>query len=626
MNSKHGGEKQVKKSDWTMRNAIMVFCVGCVMAALLMQTFLFQQSLKRQIRTESIADNENTLTKMQAELTTFIHSIRTEMLTVYSEYDLIEELRGVAQDRQEKVPSNGYWWRSWYLGRKRFSSEDRLMAMYLYDSKNQLVSAYRYNCQMFPRDIYKSEYDANTDRVLDYINGERTDLMISGYYNPLEEKDIIRFVLKLHNYDEERQQIGYLVCEIDSLAFAAIMNKYVDLSHVYLWMQPVNDRTIVTTGEANDDQKRIQKQLSRVIQNYYDSNTLEQEYGDYYLIHVGQSENNLEACALVSQSLLTATQKSLNRSLLVIMVMMLGLVGVFVMLLSRWLTRPTEQMLATIERIKNGETQLRVQPVGWSEELKVLGTEFNDMLDRVQAMAQEEYKYRLMVERTEYKMLQAQINPHFLYNTLNTMSGIATAQNCPLVSGLCHSLSAVFRYSLNMTDEFSTVQKEMEHVRNYLYVMDVRSGSDVAYEYQIAEETLQDQLPRICLQPIVENAITHGLRNVRRKDKKLTISAAHEDGLLVICVEDNGTGMDAEEMNRLLEKNDPKRVETGVSIGILNVNARLKRVFGEEYGILIDSRIGEGTKVSIRVPILEKKEQEGESYESHGKNQSTGCR
>ena len=128
--------------------------------------------------------------------------------------------------------------------------------------------------------------------------------------------------------------------------------------------------------------------------------------------------------------------------------------------------------------------------MGWSEELKVLGTEFNDMLDRVQAMAQEEYKYRLLVERTEYKMLQAQINPHFLYNTLNTMSGIATAQNCPLVSGLCHSLSAVFRYSLNMTDEFSTVQKEMEHVRNYLYVMDVRSGSDVVHEYQQAEALL----------------------------------------------------------------------------------------------------------------------------------------
>ena len=83
--------------------------------------------------------------------------------------------------------------------------------------------------------------------------------------------------------------------------------------------------------------------------------------------------------------------------------------------------------------------------------------------------------------------------------------------------------------------------------------------------------------------------------------------------------------MDAEEMNQLLEKNDPKRVETGVSIGILNVNARLKRVFGEAYGILIDSRIGEGTKVFIRVPISKKQEQEGEKHESVKQNQGVGC-
>ena len=91
------------------------------------------------------------------------------------------------------------------------------------------------------------------------------------------------------------------------------------------------------------------------------------------------------------------------------------------------------------------------------------------MLDRIQAMAEEELQNKMLVERTEFKMFQAQINPHFLYNTLNTMSGIANAQNCPLVSGICHSLSAIFRYSLNMTDELSTIQNEMDHVRNYLY-------------------------------------------------------------------------------------------------------------------------------------------------------------
>lgn len=136
-------------------------------------------------------------------------------------------------------------------------------------------------------------------------------------------------------------------------------------------------------------------------------------------------------------------------------------------------------------------------------------------------------------------------------------------------------------------------------------MMDVRNGSSIAYEYQIDSDTLNLSLPRICLQPIVENAITHGLRNVRRKDKRLRISAKRSAGKLVVTISDNGIGMNADEMNRALEANDPKRVESGVSIGILNVNARLKRLFGRIYGLRIESEPGEGTTVILMVPAVE---------------------
>ena len=428
--------------------------------------------------------------------------------------------------------------------------------------------------------------------------------MISGYHNSTAKKDIVRFVLKLHNYDADRNALGYLVCDINSAALTSIMAKYVDVEQVCLWLQPLNDRVIAMTGEASESQCRIQKQLAKVVQSHYKSGELEQEYDGNYLIQVSQENYNLEAFVLVSQSLLTATQKTLIRTLLIIMGAMILAIMVIVLFVSQWMTKPVEEMSSTITRIKDGETQLRVQPVGWSQELTTLGTEFNEMLDRMQVMAQEELQHKMLVERTEYKMLQAQINPHFLYNTLDTMSGIANAQNCPMVSGMCHSLSAIFRYSLNMTDELSTVQNEMAHVRNYLYVMDVRNGSTIAYDYQIDSDTLADQMPRICIQPVVENALTHGLRNVRRKDKKLLIRSEHVNENLVITVQDNGAGMDAESMNRLLDQNDMKRVESGISIGILNVNARLKRLFGEKYGLHIESTAGEGTTVTITVPAV----------------------
>lgn len=591
----------MKQKKWTMRTALLVLCISSVVFALLLQTFLFHQSLRRQIRAESISDHEISLNKMQTDMSNFIHTIRGEMLTIYSEQDLTNAMRDAAeQDSSMKE----YYWRTWYMARKRFTKEDQVLAMYLYDTRDKLISSYRYNSVTYPRDIYKADYDDNADRVYSYVHGDRTDLMISGYHNPEAKKDIVRFVLKLHNYDADRSSLGYLVCDINSVAFTSIMAKYVDVDQVCLWLQPLDDKVIAMTGQASESQSRIQKQLSKVIQDYYQANELQEEYDGNYLIQVSQENYNLEAFVLVSQSLLTAAQKSLIRTLLIIMAAMIGAVAVLVLFVSQWVTKPVEEMSSTITQIKNGEKQLRVQPVGWSQELTTLGTEFNEMLDRMEVMAQEELQHKMLVERTEYKMLQAQINPHFLYNTLDTMSGIANAQNCPLVSGMCRSLSAIFRYSLNMTDELSTLQNEMAHVRNYLYVMDVRNGSTIAYDYQIDSDTLQDPMPRICIQPVVENALTHGLRNVRRKDKKLLIRSEHVGENLVITVQDNGAGMDAEEMNCLLEQNDMKRVESGVSIGILNVNARLKKLFGKEYGLHIESTIGEGTTVTITVPAV----------------------
>ena len=270
---------------------------------------------------------------------------------------------------------------------------------------------------------------------------------------------------------------------------------------------------------------------------------------------------------------------------------------------SRTLTNPIFKLKRLMKQAESGDLTVRFN-FQHNDEIGELGQSFNHMIARIDQLIQMVYVEQENKRTAEMKSLQEQIKPHFLYNTLDTMSGIANAQNCPMVSGMCHSLSAIFRYSLNMTDELSTVQNEMAHVRNYLYVMDMRNGSTIAYDYQIDSDTLADQMPRICIQPVVENALTHGLRNVRRKDKKLLIRSEHVNENLVITVQDNGAGMDAESMNRLLDQNDMKRVESGISIGILNVNARLKRLFGEKYGLHIESTAGEGTTVTITVPAV----------------------
>lgn len=137
--------------------------------------------------------------------------------------------------------------------------------MYLYDTKDHLISSYRYNSVTYPKDIYKAEYDDNSDRVYDYVHGKRTDLMISGYHNSAAKKDIVRFVLKLHNYDADRNALGYLVCDINSAALTSIMAKYVDVEQVCLWLQPLNDRVIAMTGRL----QRVSAESRNSLQRLY---------------------------------------------------------------------------------------------------------------------------------------------------------------------------------------------------------------------------------------------------------------------------------------------------------------------------------------------------------------------
>ena len=132
---------------------------------------------------------------------------------------------------------------------------------------------------------------------------------------------------------------------------------------------------------------------------------------------------------------------------------------------------------------------------------------------------------------------------------------------------------------------------------------------EVRYSFHIEEAVLQDSIPRISLQPLVENALNHGLKN-KHGDKTIEVWAEEKDGLLCIMVKDNGVGMDSDEINRRLEENDKDMVESGTSIGIYNINARMKMFYGEEYGVHTESTMGEGTCVTLRIPRMKVEEVE----------------
>ncbi len=585
-----------------LRFRILLSCIVCVLLALLIQTFLFKETSSEMIYHLSREESENSLKNMQEEIYHFTGNMEKKMIKIYSEQDFISALKddgyGIERLRED------FYRRAYEVGAGNFETSDKVMALYLYTMDHEIISTYRKATtpkHNYPVDIYENMETYNAGKVREYVESDETALLISGYYNTYREKDIIRFVLKLYNNSNRERKIGYVVCDVDSKVFTSILEKYCTENTMYIWLQSDSDRPIVSRGSLSEVDDGIYQVISEQIKAGNQASI--ESRSTQELFQAEQRKYNLTAYSLMPESILQQNQRALTVNLVTIAVVMVIVSVVLIFIVSSTITKPLDMLMQTIKRIAAGEMELRAN-VTKSDEIGELGRNFNVMLDQVEELKEKENQASLQLVQAQYKALQAQINPHFLYNTLDTMSSIAEVRDCPEVGMLSQSLSNIFRYSLNMKDPFSTVAKEIVHLKNYCYVMDVRMQDHVRYYYDIDPNSLKARVPRISIQPLVENALNHGLRN-KRGEKQVRIEAKVREELLEICVADNGVGMDAEKMNGSLRHSNLDYVEQGNSIGIHNINARLKILYGEEYGLHIESRIGEGTKVRMVIPKIE---------------------
>lgn len=581
-----------------LRAKILTMCLGCTFLALILQTAVFYRLSSGFVYDQSKNESESSLKNMQNEINQYVKRIESSLVDIYVEEDFIQALKE-KQDIEEL--RNRFFRRAYDIGTSNFETQDGVVALYLYTPENEIVSTYRRAVtpkHRYAEDIYSNMEQENADIVLKYLKSDDTTMLISSYYNPYREKDILRFVLKLYNNSNRYQKIGYVVCDVDSKVFTAIMEKYRTDSTMFIWLQPDGDRPVTALGTLSSEEEKMYKDMSAQIGSS-DSVSMD-ENKEQVIFRVEQSKYNLTAYSILPQSILWRNQKNLSINVILIGVFMIVLTTVLTFLISRSMIRPLGSLMRTIQRIKHGETNLRADTKN-KDEIGELGRNFNEMLDQMEELKEKESKARLLQSQAEYKALQAQINPHFLYNTLETMSSIAEIRGCPEVSMLSQSLSNIFRYSLNMKEQLSTAAQEINHLKNYCYVMSVRMQDNIEYIYDIDETVLQEKIPRISIQPLVENALNHGLRNKRGK-KRVWIGIKRVEEKLEVSVRDNGMGMDAGEINEILQKNEQPQTEKGSSIGLYNINARVKMLYGDEYGIRIESVPNEGTCVYIIMP------------------------
>ncbi|SCH80038.1 Probable sensor-like histidine kinase YehU [uncultured Ruminococcus sp.] len=275
------------------------------------------------------------------------------------------------------------------------------------------------------------------------------------------------------------------------------------------------------------------------------------------------------------------------------------LIGFF----SNKITRPLSKLVKEISRVENGNFKIDLPSVG-NDEIGKLATEFNYMLDRINELFHTLETEQEQKEKLRFSLLQSQIKPHFFYNTLDMVYILINMHRTDEAERAVKALADFYRIALSSGRELITIGEEVENIKNYLLLQYMRRYDIFSYKVEVDESIKQYQIPKLTLQPLVENAIYHGLR-VQEKAGSLCVSGYSEGEKIILKVSDTGAGMNVQQVQMALRSSDQSKSH----FGLRNVDERIKLYFGKEYGLTIVSKEQEGTTVIVELGKLEENEQ-----------------
>lgn len=278
----------------------------------------------------------------------------------------------------------------------------------------------------------------------------------------------------------------------------------------------------------------------------------------------------------------------------------LVLVVAFSILITNYLTKPIIKLRKLMRNVEQGDLEIRFES-RYNDEIGQLGQNFNSMLEKIKMLMDENVDKQKRLRIQELKALQAQINPHFLYNTIDTINWLAQSIDADAISEISIALANYYRLSLSKGAEMIRIKDEINQVKNYLKIQKIRYEKYLDYEINVSEEILNLYISKLTLQPIVENALYHGIKE-KQDSGIIKLNGRLEYGNVVLEVWDNGKGMNSEKLSNVRESLNKIRVE---GFGLSNTNERIKLFFGDKYGIEIDSVENIFTKVKVTIPIVE---------------------
>lgn len=394
---------------------------------------------------------------------------------------------------------------------------------------------------------------------------------------------------------EDHKLVGRLDLKVSFDFMAHIAEKLQSNEEELILLVDSKGNQLFTLDPTKDE---VRKDISSKIatlngMNYF---SLDQ---DYYFLQKMLDEQ-IVLMKVVPEEVIMVGANNIGQTGLVILLTSICLTIILSMLIANQVAKPIVSLSKKMEHVEEHNFSVKIDTKR-TDEIGTLQRKYKEMIDRIRDLIEKDYKREMENREAKFLALQSQINPHFLYNTLQVISGMALKKGAKEIYEMTQRLGGMFRYITNKRGDLVYIWEEVKHLQNYLYIQKVRFGENIAIDVFVDEQVNDAMIPLLSLQPIIENSFKHGFESQIEKGV-LNIDIQKVFDEIEIVIEDNGMGMSIEELEMVREKLSTDYYSHNPSIGLKNVDTRIKLYFGNEYGIEITSKENEYTKVIIRLP------------------------
>lgn len=594
-------QKSSLKNRALSQTAVLIIVTMCIMVTVFYMVFH-----SRAFNERGKYEEEN-LVNMEAYLNSYLEEVDSIAKNVNYNYYLQDYLETVIKEEDDYVDSGiGKNMRSYEMSSQAFSdtllSRADISSIMIFGKKKMLLNRSMYTYQKVALDYSKLDWYAKAV-------AKPQDAIITGpnrhsFFDTDDE--VISLSREVQSYENGTFR-GVILINLNMNKITEICNSFQEKQENFICI--INDKGELVYEQQNGrerfafDEKENRQELNTALGKTKESCFRLNYRGEKYLIT--RTDMKTTGWTLVSmvpyKSVMAETMAISGVMILAVAITLI----VTLLLLNRILTgvvKPLKKLEKYMVQVNPDNMDQRME-ILTDDEIGHLSMKFNQMMDRIRNLKEQVIEEQEDKRKYELQALQAQINPHFLYNTLDSIIWMAETNDSNIVA-MTEALAKLFRISLNKGNEEISLERELEHVKNYLIIQSMRYADKFTYEISAEPGVERCRTIKLILQPIVENCIYHGIKK-KRGTGKITIRAYRREQNLIIEVSDDGCGMPEEICRKILSDEIESEDISGSGIGVKNVNERIQLRFGKKYGLSYSSEEGVGTTVTYVLPYNE---------------------